>query len=157
MLRKTEHPHFEDMVGKLIAGSDLHTALAIVRSCLRLPDTSLVERLLARIRDREVPSGAPLDRVASPDRSADGPPCRGSRSRAPLPARGAVECAATYDALALVAGHSPGQDPGRQVAAWLRELSNTTIKLQVGNTPFEPNILGLPAFGPGCEEGLRVC
>jgi hypothetical protein len=155
MLRKTNHPCFEDMVGELITSSDLHTALAIVRACVRLPDTNLVERLTARIRDRE-----------ASDRVRDWSVWR--RRIELLMARRAVihdpslrfllavllNAQRRTDALALVAGYSNSRDPGQQIAAWLRDLSSTTIKLQVGSTPFEPNVLGLPLFGPGCEEAL---
>jgi hypothetical protein len=153
MLRKIEHPAFEQIVGDLISTVDLNTGFAIIRSCSGIPDGPLIERLIERIRD---PEGARrisvwlayrkhIDFVVGKRASIREPSLRfmlaillNVRRRA--------------DALNLIAAYVPGCDPGRQLAAWLCELSKTTIKLSVRGVPFEPNVFGLPTFAPGCEQ-----
>jgi hypothetical protein len=159
MLRKTEHPEFEGRVGALIAATDLptdlSTAFAILRACARSADASTTERLLARIEDPEV--NRRLRDWFVERRRTDFLIGRRNQVHKPelrfllavlLNARRRV------DALALAARFEPAVAPARQIAAWLRELAGVTIRLRIGDEPFEPNILGLPPFGPGCEEGL---
>jgi len=61
------------------------------------------------------------------------------------------------DVLGLVASHSPGEEPSRRIAGWLRRLSVTTHRLRVGDAPWEPNIFGLPQFSDVGEELLVAC
>ena len=56
----------------------------------------------------------------------------------------------------LVRGRQPDVDPNRQIATWLRQLSNVTVKLQAANTPWQPNLLGLPEFTDELET-LLAC
>ena len=58
------------------------------------------------------------------------------------------------DALTLVAKFASQIPAEKQIALWLRELSEITMRLRVENTDFEPNLLGLPRFAPGFEESL---
>jgi hypothetical protein len=58
------------------------------------------------------------------------------------------------DALGLIAAYAPGAEPARQTATWLRELSNTTVRIQVGDVPFEPSVLGIPSFGADAEPAI---
>ena len=155
MLRKTDDQRFEHLVGDLIAGADADTAFAIVRSCMRVPDVTMLDRLVGRIQDADL--SASVARWVGERRRAEFLITRRAVVHEPelrfllavlLNSRRLV------DVLGLVASFAPGTDPARQIAAWLRRLSTTTIRLQVGNNQFEPSVLGLPTFGPGCEEGL---
>ena len=58
------------------------------------------------------------------------------------------------DALAIVGARSSRVEPARQVAAWLRQLSAVTAKLQAGGVPWQPNLLGLPEFDDELEQAL---
>jgi hypothetical protein len=58
------------------------------------------------------------------------------------------------DVLTLTQQKKPEADPARQIAAWLRHLSTVTAKLQIEGTPWQPNLLGLPAFD---DEVERAC
>ena len=58
------------------------------------------------------------------------------------------------DVLSLTRARSPTSEPARSVAAWLRQLSNITLKLQADGLPWQPNILGLPDFD---DELERAC
>jgi hypothetical protein len=155
MLRRTEHPELESRVGDLIAACDLHTAFAIIRSCAKLPDRDLLDRLTARLADAD--AGRRIGRWLAERRRIDFLISRrGMVQKAPLRflLAALLNARRRNDVLSLVAGFAPGADPARQVAAWLGELAKTTMRLQVGNAPFEPSVLGLPPFAPGCEEAL---
>ncbi len=58
------------------------------------------------------------------------------------------------DAFAFVRARAPGSDPARQIAAWLRQLSAVTAKLQAAGVPWQPNLLGLPEFNDELERVL---
>jgi hypothetical protein len=155
MLRKTEHPEFEPRVGDLIAASDLQTALWIIRGCARSVEPNTMERLLARIQDEE--ASRRLRAWVLDRRRAEFLISR--RTLVQKPALRfllavLLNARRKRDALALVARFSPESDPARLVASWLCELANISLRLQIGGEPFAPNILGLPPFEPGCEEGL---
>ena len=158
MLRKTQHPEFEARVGDLIAASDLHTSFSVIRACARSADDSTIERLLARIEDQEI--GRRLRDWVVERRRTDFLINR--RSLVQKPALRfllavLLNARRRTDALKLAAQFAPGADPARQIAAWLAELAGITIRLRIGDEPFEPNILGLPPFGPGFEDGLAAC
>jgi hypothetical protein len=158
MLRRTEHPEFEALAGDLIAGSNLHTAFSVIRACARLADQGTMERLLARIQDQD--AGRRLrDWVVERRRTEFLISRRNLVTQPELRFMLAVLLNARRrsDALGLAAGFAPGVDPARQIAAWLAQLAGVTMRLRIGDEPFEPNILGLPAFGPGCEDGLAAC
>src|SRR5262249_21755087 len=53
MLRKTEHPRFETLVGDVVAGADLETGFSVLRACARLSDAGLLDRLIDRLPDPE--------------------------------------------------------------------------------------------------------
>jgi hypothetical protein len=155
MLRKTEHPALERRVGDLIADVDLNTAFAILRSCIKLSDSMLLDRLIDRVHDQE---GASLIRnwIVHRRRMDFLVSRRLSVHDGALRFLLAVllNVQRRIDALTLVAAYAPAVNPAQQIVSWLETLSRTTIRLQVGNTPFEPNVLGLPTFGPGCAEAL---
>jgi hypothetical protein len=157
MLRKTDHRNFEEWVGDLVASSDLHTAFSIIRTCARAARADLVDRLVARIADVEA-SRRIRDWVTHRRRIELLISRRGLVSSPSLRFLLAVLLNARRreDALALTARFAPEAEPAARIAAWLRELSAITIRLQLGTSPFEPNVLGLPPFGPGCEEGLAA-
>ena len=58
------------------------------------------------------------------------------------------------DVLTLVRSRMPDQDPAVQVAAWIRRLANTNLKLQVAAMPWQPNVLGLPEMNDDLERTL---
>ncbi len=155
MLRRTEHPKLEQQLGDAIGAANPHLAFAILRSCARLSDPDLLDRLVGRIGDADLRHRVAAW-IAERRRTEFLISRRGVVLKPSLRFLLAVLLNARRrsDALALVAGFAPGSDPARQTAAWLAELARTTVRLQVGNAPFEPSVLGLPAFGPGCEEGL---
>jgi len=155
MLRKTEHPGFEVLAGDLVAATEPHTAFAILRSCAKLPDRDLLHRLTGRVADAD--TGRRIGLWLTEQRRIDFLISRRGLVRKPelrFLLAVLLNARRRSDALALVAGFSPGANPARQIAAWLAELASTTMRLQVGSAPFEPNVLGLPVFGPGCEDAL---
>lgn len=152
MLKAIQHPAFERLVGDLIADADLHTAYRIVKEC---GQHGAVDRLIDRVRDKEA---ADLFRVAIRDHR---------RERFLVGRRSAVtdpelrfflgvllNASRRRDVLTLTQQKKPGVEPARQVAAWLRQLSNVTIKLQAEGVPWQPNLLGLPEFD---DELERAC
>jgi hypothetical protein len=158
LLRETEDRQFEERVGDLIAGADAHTAFSIVQSCTKVADVTLLDRMVERIRDREV--GNRVRRWVAGRRRTEFLITRRARVSDPelrFMLAVLLNSRRRVDVLALVAGAAPGVDPAKQTAAWLQRLSEVTIRLQIGSAPFEPNVLGLPPFGPGCEEGLADC
>jgi hypothetical protein len=157
MMRRTEDQRFEERVGDLIARTDVDTAFSIVRSCARIADATLLDRLVGRIRDGEV--GRCVGRWIDDRRRTEFLTSRRAMVRDPslrFLLAVLLNSRRRSDVLALVSAFAPRVDPGRQIAAWLKELSMTTMRLQVGATPFEPNVLALPTFGPGCEEALAL-
>lgn len=157
MLRRTENPEFESRVGDLIAESELHVAFAIVRACAKWADSGTVDRLIGRLDDEQAQQ-ALRDWVVVRQRTEFLISRRNLVQKSELRFLLAVLLNAKRrtDALALVAGFNPEVDPAQQIAAWLRELSAVTVRLRIGNEPFEPNILGLPPFGPGAEDALAA-
>jgi hypothetical protein len=155
MLRSIEHPELESIVGDLVARSDVHTAYRVLDVCSSLPDNALFERVVERVSDRT---------VAERFREA----FRETRRLAFLYSRRALvkntdlrfllgvllNARRRRDALKLVAERTSLGAPERQTAAWLRELSNVSIKLQAAGVPWQPNVLGLPAMGDELERAL---
>jgi hypothetical protein len=150
------HPDLESLVGDLIGRSDVHTAYRVLEACLTaVDDRSLLERLCDRVRDAEA---AALFRAAFEE-------IRRTRF---LQARRAVvrepelrfflavllNAPRRREALALVAAFAGDRDPARQIAAWVRQLSNVTLKLQAASGPWQPNLLGLPPFTDELEAAL---
>jgi hypothetical protein len=155
MLRKIEHPKFEATVGDLIAGSDLHTAFAILRSCASLADRECVDRLTGRIADAD--AAGRIARWLTERRRIEFLNSRRGVVQDPslrFLLAVLLNARRRRDALDLVAAFAPGAEPARQIAAWLGQLAKITVRLRVGDAPFEPNVLGLPPFGPGAEEAL---
>jgi hypothetical protein len=155
MLRRTEHPEFESRVGGLIAESNPHTAFSIVRALVKNGDSAALDRLMARIRDPEIGRRA-REWVVQRRRIEFLISRRNLVQKPSLRFLLAILLNARHrdDALALTSRYAPDVRPAGQLAAWLRELAGITMRLQVGGGPFEPNVIGLPPFGPGCEEGL---
>lgn len=152
-LRKIDHPKLEQWVGDLVAESDSNTALAILRSMSTVPDEALVDRLVDKLRDEDARNRMRswffhrrrIAFLVSRRNTVYDPQLRFLLAVL-------MNAQNRSDALALVAAHSPDVKPAAQVAAWLRQLSALRLRFQVGNTPFEPNVLGLPSFEPGAEE-----
>jgi hypothetical protein len=152
MLRTVQHPRYEELVGDLVAESDLHTAYRLVREC---GQHSAVDRLIDRVRDKDA---AARFRAAMKNHR---------RERFLVGRRSMVTDAELRfflgvllnvsrrrDVLTLTRQRKPDADPPRQVAAWLRQLSNIRIKLQAEGAPWQPNLLGLPDFD---DELERAC
>jgi hypothetical protein len=158
MLRRIEHPEFETRVGELIAGANLHTAFSVIRACAKATDDATMGRLLARIDDQET-SRRLHDWVVERRRTEFLISRRALVQKPALRFLLAVLLNARrrIDALRLAVQFAPGVEPARQIAAWLAELAGITMRLRIGDEPFEPSILGLPPFGPGCEDGLAAC
>jgi hypothetical protein len=155
MMRRTNHSGFEQVVGDLIAKSDVYTATGIILACLRHDDAGLVDRLAARVRDPA--AGTQVINWLRWRRRTEFLLNRRSLVHEPelrFMLAVLLNAQRRTDAMALVASYAPEEDPAKKVATWLRQLSLTTMRLQIGGTPFEPNVLGLPGFGPGCEEAL---
>jgi hypothetical protein len=155
LLRHTYDPSFEAYVGDLIEKADLQTALAIIRACSRVRDTRLQDRLVQRARSPALVS-AFTDWLAQERRLKL---LRRARTDVSDPALRfllavLLNTHRRVDALALVTEYAPDVDPARQIARWLKQLSTMSIRLQIGSAPWEPNILGLPAFEEGSEEVL---
>jgi hypothetical protein len=154
MLRDTENTSFASIVGDLLARADIHTSFAIIQVCSRC-DSRIQETILQRVRNQNV---AKVFRKWLADERrlrllrAARTNVRDPDLRFMLGVLLNVHC--RPDALALVSAYVPGNDPARQIAAWLRQLSTTSTRLQIGGVPWEPNILGLPAFEDGFEVAL---
>ncbi|HXJ21143.1 MAG TPA: hypothetical protein VMT03_13005 [Polyangia bacterium] len=147
MLRTTEHPRFEGLVGDLIERSDLHSAYRVLRECASLPDVSMFERLIARVRDA---SAADMFRQAFEENRRIAF-LRTRRNLVKDPELRfflgvLLNAHRRQDVLTLVSERDPGVDAAKQVAACLRRLSEVTVKLQAAGIPWQPNLLGLPAF-----------
>ena len=150
MLRATQHPSLEKLAGDLISQSDLHTAYRVLRDCANL---GIIDRLIDRVRDKEA-----ADRFVGAIKDQ-------RRELFLINRRGVVSDAELRfflgvllnaprrrDVLAVTRQRKPNTDPARQVAAWLRQLSNVTVKLQVEGVPWQPNLLGLPEFDDELEN-----
>jgi hypothetical protein len=152
MLRKLQHSSFERFVGDLVAESDLHTAYRVIFECA---SHGAGDKLVDRVRDAEA---AERFRVAIRDHR---------RESFLLSRRGVVADAELRFFLSLLLNASrrrdlmsvtrqkkPGAQPELQIAAWLRQLSTVTVKLQADGVPWQPNLLGLPEFD---DELERAC
>lgn len=157
MLRNTEHPQLEAIVGDAIARADLPTAYKFLGECATIPDRALVDRLLGRVRD---PAAAEQFRAAHQE----------GRRIAFLQSRRALvkppelrfflgvllNAHQRAAVLQLVRARVPDGDPARQVARWVRELSNINMKLQVAGAPWQPNLLGIPEMTDDLEQALAA-
>jgi hypothetical protein len=152
MLRLTDHQDFGRITGDSLSNADLHSAYRIIQEFC---DYGLVDRLIDRVRDQD---------AASRFRSF----LKDQRREALLKSRRNVvgdpelrfflgvllNATNRSDVLSLTRAKKPDIAPARQVAAWLRQLSGITLKLQAEGSPWYPNILGLPEFD---DEIERVC
>ena len=157
LLQKVEHPKLEQLVGDLVARSDPHSAFRVLEGCAGLPDVPLFDRLVDRVRD---PGLSQAFREAF----------RESRRLAFLYSRRAhvrdvgarfflgvlLNARRRQDAFALVTSRSPGVDPARQAASWVRQLSSVNLKLQAAGAPWEPNVLGIPEMTESLESALAA-
>jgi hypothetical protein len=152
MLRSVQHPSFERQVGDLIAKSDLHTAYRVIRECA---SHGIVDRLIDRVPDKVA---AEKFRLAVKDHR---------RELFLVGRRGLVtdyelrfflgallNAPRRCDVLTLTRQMRPDLEPALQIAAWLRQLSKITAKLQVEGALWQPNLLGLPEFDDHLE---RAC
>ena len=155
MLRKTEHPAFESRVGDLIGRSNVNTGFSIIRACAKACDNATLERLTARVSDPE--AGRRIRDWAVQRRRIEFLISRRNLIHDPslrFLLAVLLNARRRSDALALTSRFTSDDDPARRIAAMLRALGGITMRLRLGSEPFEPNVLGLPPFGPGCEEGL---
>lgn len=155
LIRNIDHSSLEQWVGDLVARSDLHTAYRTLEVCMNISDRSLFDRLIDRVRDSDA-----RDRFREAFEE--------KRRIAFLHGRRALvkdpdlrfllgvllNATCRADALAIVAARSARLDPSLQVAAWLRQLSAVTAKLQAAGVPWQPNLLGLPEFDDELERAL---
>jgi hypothetical protein len=155
LLRQIEHPAFEEKVGELVERLDLHGAYRVLLDCAALPDRSLADRLLERLRDRSV---VDVFRAAFEE----------SRRLGFLISRRTLvkdpelrfflgvllNAHRRQDVLTLMRARFPEAEPARQVASLVRRLSNTNLKLQAAGVPWQPNILGLPEMTDELERAL---
>ena len=163
MLRDTDDPLFDSIVGDFVSRADIHTAFAMIQTCSKF-DARTQENILERVRNPEVANVFRKwlvdDRRLRMLTTARGS-IRDPDLRFMLGVLLNVHC--RPDALALVSSYATGKDPASQIASWLRQLSTLTTRLQIGGLPWEPNILGLPVFEEGFEMvlgdflGERTC
>jgi hypothetical protein len=155
LLFRIEHPALEEKVGELVARSDLHTAYCILQECSGRADRPLLNRLVERVRDRSV---VDVFRAAFEE---------GRRLRFLLSRRALVKepelrfflgvllnAHRREDVLTLVRARVPTEDPAVKVAAWVRQLSNTSLQLQAAGTPWQANVLALPEMTDVLERAL---
>lgn len=156
LMLQTDHPGFEEHAGNLIARADLHTAFAVVRACSRVRDSRVQKRLCERARDQRIASLL-QDWLLQEGRREMLRRARADVIDAELRFMLAILLNAhrRSDALALVSAFRPSDDPASWMARSLRQLSTTSLRLQIRSGPFEQNILGLPTFETGFEDALR--
>ena len=152
MLRTVQHPAIETLVGDVIARSDLHTSYRIVRECGNL---GVIDRLIDRVRDKDA---AERFRASVKDHRRE-TFLMGRRNFISDPELRfflgvLLNAPRRRDVLAVTQQKRSDLDPTVQVAAWLRQLSNVTVKLQAEGLPWQPNLLGLPDFD---DELERAC
>jgi hypothetical protein len=156
LLDKANDEAFDELVGGLVARSDLFTAHRVIRACVGIQDLRRVDAVLDRVADRE--AAATFSAWLARERVD-----RFLRQR-----RAVVHDAELRFLLAVLLNshrgdHSlelvsafagGGVDPSAQVASWLARLSKVGMRLQVGGAPWEPNVLNLPEFEAGHEQAL---
>jgi hypothetical protein len=152
MLRSIRHQDFEKIAADSVSDADLHSAYRIIQD---FSDYGLIDRLIDRVRDED---------AAFRFRSF----LKDQRREALLKSRRNVvsdpelrfflgvllNATSLRDVFTLTRAKSADIEPARQVAAWLRQLSSVTLKLQAEGLPWQPNILGLPDFD---DEIERAC
>lgn len=156
LLDKSNDPAFDDLVGGLVARSDLFTTHRLIRACVGIQDQRRIDAVLDRVADRE--AAATFSAWLAKERLE-----RFLRKRRGLVHEPALRFLLAVllnshrgdHSLKLVSEYSgPGHDPAVQVASWLARLSKITMRLQVGGSPWEPNVLNLPDFEEGHEQVL---
>jgi hypothetical protein len=128
----------------------MHTAYRVVEECASLAS---VYDLIDRVRDQTV-----ADRFRATVRNH-------RRDRFLMTRRNVVtepelrfflgvllNASRRQDVLTLTSQRNPKSDPVLQVAAWLRQLSQVTVKLQAEGVPWQPNLLGLPDIDDDVEH-----
>jgi hypothetical protein len=155
MLIETDNPDLQQYVSVSMENPDLSRAFETVRACSRIRDGRLQEALLQCVRDSD--AAECFRRWLSQERRLT--LLRRARGDVKDPALRfllavLLNAHTRSDAMALVAGHGSTSEPGRQVAAWLSQLSTIVFQLQVGNLPVQANVLGLPTFEQGFEQAL---
>ena len=158
MLRRTEHPAFERLVGDLIARSDLHMAYRVLGACAELSDAGLFARLLDRVSDR--PAAAAVFEAAF----------REARRVGFLYSRRALvkdpelrfflgvllNATRREDALALVHARAPEAEPAAKTAAWVRRLSTVNAKLQPRDCRGNRTCSGSPSSTTSSKPSSRA-
>jgi hypothetical protein len=156
LLDKSNDRAFDDLVGGLVARSDLYTAHRVIRAGVGFKDQRRADALLDLIQDREASetfsAWLARERVEHFLRQRRGlvhePELRFLLAVLLNSHRG-------EHSLKLVSAFAGAdKDPAAQVASWLARLSNVKMRLQVDGAPWEPNVLNLPDFEPGHEGAL---
>jgi hypothetical protein len=155
MLCKIDAPGLDEKLGSLVERSDLHTAYRVLLAALPLSDRALFDRLVEHLRDREAIS---TFRAAFEEMR---------RVKYLLSRRALVrDTDARFflgvllnahrreDVLTLAQMREPEKDAPAQVAAWVRQLSGLTLKLQAGGSNWLPNVLGIPPVDDHLERAL---
>jgi hypothetical protein len=155
LLRQLEHPGLEKLVGKLVKRSDAHTAFRVLEKCATLPDRELFDRLVACVSERDVGERF-RDAFQEAQRLAF---LYSRRSHVKDPSArfflGVLLTARNrQDALELVQARRSVLSAPEQAAAWLRQLSNVSVRIQAGGSPWEPNVLGIPEMTDELESAL---
>ena len=155
LIRNIDHPSLERWVGDLVTRSDLHTAYRTLESCITLTDRSLFDRLIDRVPD-------PAAREAFREAFEEKRRVSFLYSRRALVKDPELRfflgvlliSTCRDDAFSFIRARRSATDPASQIAAWLRQLSGLTAKLQAAGVPWQPNLLGLPPFDDSLEQAL---
>jgi hypothetical protein len=154
MLKTTQDPDIEGLVGDLISHSDLHTAYRVVRECANLGS---IDRLIDRVGDQ--PVAERLRRAVKDHRRETfiiGRRSVATDAEARFFLGVLLNASRRRDVLAITKQKKPAVDAARQIASWLRHLSTITAKLQVEGLPWQPNLLGLPEFDDHLEQACAT-
>jgi hypothetical protein len=156
LLDRSDDSSFDRIVGDLVAHSDAYTVFSILRRCVDIPDQRRLDALLSCVHDHEAAkvfaAWLTEERTLRFLRKS-----RGVIHETDLRFFLAVLLNSHRGdhSLGLVSSFVGGQgDAAGHVATWLRRLSKISMRLQVGGSPWEPNVLGLPEFEAGFEEAV---
>jgi hypothetical protein len=156
LLDQAGDPRFDEIVGDLVARSDLYAIFRVIRACVDIQDQRRIDALLERVRDRD--AARMFATWLAEERTA-----RFLRKRRGLVHEPDLRFLLAVllnshrgdHSLRLVSSYTKGEgDPAAHVAGWLRRLSKVTMRLQAGGMPWEPNVLNLPDFEEGFEQAI---
>jgi hypothetical protein len=155
MLFRSEHPAADEKLGELVARSDLHAAYRILLEASAHADRGRLERLVDSVRDRAV---AAVFRAALDEnrriRFLQGRRNVVKETELRFFLGVLLNAHRLEDVMTLVRARVPDRDPAGQIAAWVRRLANTTMKLQAAGEAWQPSVLGLPEMNDALEHAL---